>query len=94
MSAIASDLPRFIRDLLASPPKRGEGLNLWLFRVARVLHPYRDRQEIIELLKAATAGEPIRYGEIERPELTLLRGHGGSPCHGSGNQPPSAGGSR
>jgi hypothetical protein len=66
MSAVASDLPRFIRDLLASPPKRGEGLNLWLFRVARVLHPYRDRQEIFQLLQAATAGEPIKYGEIER----------------------------
>jgi hypothetical protein len=66
MSAVASDLPRFIRDLLASPPKRGEGLNLWLFRVARVLHPYRGRREIIQLLQAATEGEPIKYGEIER----------------------------
>jgi hypothetical protein len=66
MSAVASDLPRFIRDLLASPPKRGEGLNLWLFRLARVLHPYRDRQEIFQLLQAATAGEPIKCGEIER----------------------------
>jgi hypothetical protein len=66
MSAVASDLPRFIRDLLASPPKRGEGLNLWLYRVARLLHAYRDRQEIVELLQAATAGEPVKYGEIER----------------------------
>src|SRR5262249_13161312 len=57
--------PRFIRDLLASPPKR-EGLNLWLFRVARVLHSYRDRQEIFQLLQVATAGEPIKYGEVER----------------------------
>ena len=39
MRAVASDLPQFVRDLLASPPKRGEGLNLWLFRTARVLHP-------------------------------------------------------
>jgi hypothetical protein len=59
-------LPRFVRDLLASPPRRGEGLNLWLYRVARVLHPHRDCQEIIEVLQAATAGEPIKYGEIER----------------------------
>jgi len=66
MSAVASYLPRFIRDLLASPTRRGEGLNLWLYRVARLLHAYRDRQEIIELLRAATAGEPIKYGEIER----------------------------
>ena len=59
-------LPQFVRDLLASPPRRGGGLNLWLYRVARVLHPYRDSAEIIELLRAATAGEPIKHGEIER----------------------------
>jgi hypothetical protein len=59
-------LPQFVRDLLSSPPHRGEGLNLWLYRVARVLHPYRDPAEIIELLRAATAGEPVKRGEIER----------------------------
>ncbi len=32
-------LPRFVCDLLSSPPRRGGGLNLWLYRVARVLHP-------------------------------------------------------
>src|SRR5262249_38634542 len=38
----------------------------WFYRVARVLHPYRDPAEIIELLRAATAGEPIKPGEIAR----------------------------
>ena len=66
MRAVASDLPQFVRDLLASPPKRGEGLNLWLFRTARVLHPYRSPAEIVQLLAAVTAGEPIKAGEIER----------------------------
>ena len=66
MSTSAPTLPQFVRDLLASPPRRGEGLNLWFYRVARVLHPYRDSAEIIELLKAATAGEPVKHGEIER----------------------------
>ena len=66
MSAYAPTLPRFVRDLLASPPRRGDGLNLWFYRVARVLHPYRDSAEIIELLKAAAAGEPVKHGEIER----------------------------
>jgi len=61
-----SSLPQFVRDLLASPPQRGGGLNLWLYRVARVLHPYRDSNEIVNLLKAATGGEPIKHGEIER----------------------------
>jgi hypothetical protein len=31
-----------------------------------VLHPYRDSAEIVELLRAATAGEPVKRGEIER----------------------------
>lgn len=62
----AAALPQFVRDLLASPPERGQGLNLWLYRVARVLHPYRDSNEIINLLRAATTGEPIKHGEIER----------------------------
>jgi hypothetical protein len=66
MTKHLTTLPQFVRDLLASPPPRGEGVNLWLFRVARVLHPYRDSAEIVELLRAATAGEPIRHGEIER----------------------------
>jgi hypothetical protein len=66
MTRHPSTLPRFVRDLLASPPRRGEGLNLWFYRVARVLHPYRDSAEIIELLRAATAGESVKHGEIER----------------------------
>jgi hypothetical protein len=60
------DLPQFVRDLLSATPRRGEGLNSWLFRTARVLHPYRDRGEIIALLEAATAGEQVKAGEIER----------------------------
>lgn len=66
MRAVASDLPQFVRDLLASPPKRGEGLNLWLFKTARALHPYRTPGEIVQLLTAITAGESIKHGEIER----------------------------
>jgi hypothetical protein len=57
--------PRFIYDLLAAMPGRGGGLHPWLFRVARLFHPYRDEDEIIELLRAATAGEPVKPGEIE-----------------------------
>ena len=59
-------LPQFVRDLLASPPQRGGGLNSWFYRVARVLHPYRTPAEIIATLTAATAGEPVKPGEIER----------------------------
>jgi len=66
MTRHAPTLPQFVRDLLGSPPQRGGGLNNWFYRVARVLHPYRDVAEIVELLRAATAGEPIKQGEIER----------------------------
>ena len=62
----AKVLPLFVRDLLSSPPRRGEGLNRWLFRVALKLHPYRTRGEIIETLRAATAGEAVKPGELER----------------------------
>ena len=62
----ALSLPQFVRDLLASAPHRGGGLNLWLYRAARVLHPFRDSAEIIQLLRAATAGEVVKHGEIER----------------------------
>lgn len=62
----AKELPRFVGDLLASPPRRGDRMNNWLYRVARVLHPYREAGEIVATLQAATAGENVRAGEIER----------------------------
>jgi hypothetical protein len=63
---MTTDLPPFVRDLLASPPHRGEGLNNWFFRCARVLHPFRSHDEIVELLRAATHGSPLQRDEIER----------------------------
>jgi hypothetical protein len=66
MTRHTQTLPQFVRDLVASPPGRGKGLNNWFYRAARVLHPYRDSAEIIELLRAAAAGEPVKQGEIER----------------------------
>jgi hypothetical protein len=57
--------PRFVYDLLAAMPGRGGGLHPWLFRVARLFHPYRNESEIINLLRAATFGEPVKPGEIE-----------------------------
>ena len=61
-----TELPAFVQDLLASPPHRGQGLNNWFFRVARVLHSFRSREEIIQLLRVATYGEPLQHNEIER----------------------------
>jgi hypothetical protein len=63
---MTQELPRFVRDMLASPARRGDGLNNWFFRMARVLHPFRSPQEITELLRAATHGEPLQPNEIKR----------------------------
>lgn len=59
-------LPQFVRDLLSAVPRRGEGLNLWFYKTARVMHPFRSSSEIIDTLAAATAGYPVKAGEIER----------------------------
>lgn len=59
-------LPQIALDLLASIPRRGEGLNHHLFCTARVLHAFRTKNQIIELLRARTAGLAIKPGEIER----------------------------
>jgi hypothetical protein len=59
-------LPQFIRDLLAAPPHRGDGLNNWFFKVARYLHAFREHNDIVQLLEAAADGEPVKGDEIER----------------------------
>jgi hypothetical protein len=64
-AGVTGQLPRFVRDLQSAPPARGAGLHNWLFRVARVLHPYRTAAEIEQLLAAATASEPVKPDEIE-----------------------------
>jgi hypothetical protein len=66
MATAISELPRFVLDYIAATPSRGNGLNIWLFKVARLLHAFRQDEEIVELLRAATYGEPVQAGEIER----------------------------
>jgi hypothetical protein len=58
-------LPQSIRDLLSVPPRRGGGLHNWLFRAALVLHPFRTKEEIIEILRWSTYGEAVQAREIE-----------------------------
>ncbi len=50
------ELPRFLRDMLATPPRAGEGVHNWLFRVARQLHPHLPAIEIVGVLENAVAG--------------------------------------
>lgn len=58
------DLPQFVRELLASPPKRGTGHG-WLFRVARQLHAHFPAVEIIALLENHTANHGQRFTRRE-----------------------------
>lgn len=60
------ELPQFLQDLLASPPRAGEGVHAWLFRVARQLHAHLPATEIVALLESrvATCGRHVSRSEI------------------------------
>ena len=53
---MSATLPKFIEDLLAAPPRAGEGVYNWLFRVARQLHAHLPAPEIIALLESRVQG--------------------------------------
>lgn len=61
------ELPQFIHDLLAAPPRAGEGVHNWLFRVARQLHAHLPAPEIVALLESrvANCGRHVSRKEIE-----------------------------
>jgi hypothetical protein len=58
--------PQFISDLLAAPPRAGEGVHGWLFRVARQLHVHLPAGEIVNLLESrvANCGRAVSRAEI------------------------------
>lgn len=60
------DLPQFLHDLLATPPRAGEGVHAWLFRVARQLHAHLPAVEIIGLLESRVrpCGRAVTRKEI------------------------------
>jgi hypothetical protein len=60
------ELPDFLRDMLATPPRAGEGVHDWLFRVARQLHAHKPAVEIVNLLESrlANCGRPVPRSEI------------------------------
>src|SRR6476659_7774263 len=80
---MTTDLPVFIRDMLANAPHRGGNLNNWIFRAAKTLHKYCSPNEIVELLYTATRGEPLQHNEIERAVRRSTSGeislHAGAP---------------
>src|SRR5208282_2266258 len=60
-------LPPFIDEMLAAPPRAGEGVHDWLFRVARQLHAHLPAVEIVNLLEShlANCGRRVSRKEIE-----------------------------
>ena len=52
----AVSLPPFLCDLLAAPPRAGEGVHNWLYSVARHLHAHLPAVEIVALLESRVAG--------------------------------------
>lgn len=63
---IAKSLPPFLNELLAAPPRAGEGVHVWLYRVARQLHAHLPAGEIVTLLEGqvAACGRTVTRKEI------------------------------
>lgn len=60
------ELPKFVQDLLATPPRAGDGVHAWLFGVARQLHAHLPAGEIVNLLEncVANCGRHVPRQEI------------------------------
>ena len=61
-------LPRWVADIVANPPRSGEGFHLWLFRAAHALWKCsRTEDEIYAVLEnaAATCGRYVQQREIQ-----------------------------
>ena len=65
------ELPPFVRDLIASFPRAGDGVHRHLFRLARYLHALRSEQDIFALLRAASKGCGRRVTDHEIRDAIL-----------------------
>jgi hypothetical protein len=52
---MTGQLPPFLQELIAAPPRAGEGVHNWLFCVARQLHAHLPAGEIVNLLETCVA---------------------------------------
>src|SRR5262245_6972071 len=66
MSPPVTQLPAFVQDMLSTPPRAGDGVHHWLFRVARQLHAHLPATEIANLLESRVANCG-RF--VQRPEI-------------------------
>jgi hypothetical protein len=62
-----SILPAFLTEMLGDPPRAGEGVHNWLFRVSRQLHTHLPAVEIVALLESRVqnCGRHVSRKEIE-----------------------------
>lgn len=60
------EIPKFIQESLATPPRAGKGVHNWLFRVARQLHAHLPAGEIVNLLetRVENCGRHVPRAEI------------------------------
>jgi hypothetical protein len=74
-SPFAGNLPPFLCNLLASPPRTGEGVHTWLFKVARQLHVHLPTVEIVRLLErtVSNCGRLVPRGEIVSAVQSSMR---------------------
>jgi hypothetical protein len=84
-------LPQFLRDVISSPPRHGEGVHQWLFKIARQLHAHRSEADIHDLLSAAVdgCGRHVPASEITEA-VEAARGCAWRPTGGSGTPSKSA----
>jgi hypothetical protein len=63
---MTATIPAFLRAMLDAPPPAGEGVHLWLFRVARHLHAHLPAGEIVALLESrvVNCGRHVPRSEI------------------------------
>ncbi|MBV9488456.1 MAG: hypothetical protein JO069_01865 [Verrucomicrobia bacterium] len=65
------ELPRFVRDLIASFPQAGNGVHRHLFRLVRYLHALRSEPEIFALMRAASDGCGRKISDRELHDAIL-----------------------
>ena len=62
---MTSSLPLFVQEMLNAPPRAGEGVHGWLYRVARQLHARLPAGEIVNLLENRVQGCGRLVGRTE-----------------------------
>jgi hypothetical protein len=68
-------LPDFLERLLAEPPKAGDGVHPWMFRVARHLHAHWPATKIADTLaeRLANCGRRVSRKEVEDAVANSIR---------------------